>query len=295
LPLSRLNTAHSGIASAGLLFGAMCWGTVWYPYRLLEQAGISGTVASIYTYSLSILLGLILFYRHRHAAWKQPLNFYMLGIAVGWTNLSYVLAIIDGQVMRVMLLFYLSPLWTLILAKFFLHEQINFQRYLVIFVSLSGAALMLWQPGDWPMPRNRAEWLGLSSGIGFAVSNVITRHSKQLSLSAKTMSVWLGVVMVSLLFVPFLSMPFAWPHQISLHDWGLIVIVTMMLMLATLLVQYGVTHLPATQATVLFMFELVVAAIASYCLTDEVMTMREWLGGMLVVSATLYAAITHSV
>ncbi len=294
MPFSKLNTAHSGIASAGLLFGAICWGTVWFPYRLLEQAGVSGTVASIYTYTLSSLFGLCLFYRYRQHAWRQTINFYLLAITVGWTNLSYVLAIIDGQVMRVMLLFYLSPLWTLILAKFFLHEQINFQRYLVIFISLTGATMMLWKPGDWPLPHNAAEWLGLSSGIGFAVSNVITRHSKQLSLPAKTMAVWLGVVVVSLVFLPLLSQPFVWPDQIALQEWVLILIVTVMLMLATLLVQYGVTHLPATKATVLFMFELVVAAIASYFLTDEVMTLREWLGGLLVVSATLYAAIMRA-
>ncbi len=296
MPIHHLNTAHQGIARAGLLFGAFCWGTVWFPYRLLEQAGISGTVASVYTYSLSVLFGILLFYKQRHGQWwRQPINFYLIGLAVGWTNLSYVLAIIDGQVMRVMLLFYLSPLWTLILAKFFLHERINAQRYTVIAISLLGAGLMLWQPGDWPLPHNQAEWLGLSSGLGFAVSNVMTRHSQQLSVPAKTMAVWLGVVLVSLAFVPFLSMPFALPQQLNVHDWGLLLLVTMMLMLATLLVQYGVTHLPATQATVLFMFELVVAALASSILTDEVMSMREWLGGCLVVAATLYAALTHSV
>lgn len=289
------HSPHAALASAGLLFGAVCWGIIWYPYRILEQHGISGTAASIYAYSLCIVAGLVLFRKHYRGALQQPINFILLGLAVGWANLSYVLAIIDGQVMRVMLLFYLSPLWTVLLAKFFLHEHLDLKRMFIIFIALAGAVVMLWQPNAWPLPENRAEWLGLSSGMAFAVSNVITRHSTVLSLPAKSMSVWLGVLIVALVFTPYLSLHLPMPQEISLHDWGMLIIVTLMLLLATIFVQYGVTHLMATQATVLFMFELVVAAIASSLLTDEVMSMREWLGGAMVVSASLYAAWMNSV
>jgi len=40
----------------------------------------------------------------------------------------------------------------------------------------------------------------------------------------------------------------------------------------------------------LFMFELVVAAVASYFLTDETLSVREWFGGALIVVAALFAA-----
>jgi drug/metabolite transporter (DMT)-like permease len=70
----------------------------------------------------------------------------------------------------------------------------------------------------------------------------------------------------------------------------LILLVALLLMAATLLVQYGITHIPVTKASVLFMFELVVAAIAAYFLTDETMSLREWLGGALIVVAALFAA-----
>ena len=61
-------------------------------------------------------------------------------------------------------------------------------------------------------------------------------------------------------------------------------------MAATLCVQYGISHIPVTKASVLFMFELVVAAVASYLLTDEIFSFREWLGGTLIVVAALFAA-----
>jgi drug/metabolite transporter (DMT)-like permease len=71
------------------------------------------------------------------------------------------------------------------------------------------------------------------------------------------------------------------------------VLIALLLMTATFLVQFGITHVPVTKASVLFMFELVVAAVASYYLTDETLSLREWLGGSLIVMAALYAAITH--
>jgi drug/metabolite transporter (DMT)-like permease len=48
--------------------------------------------------------------------------------------------------------------------------------------------------------------------------------------------------------------------------------------------------LPATRASVVFLFELVVAAIASYYLANESMALNEWLGGCLIVLAALCAA-----
>jgi hypothetical protein len=36
----------------------------------------------------------------------------LLALLFGWCNFSYTWAVSEGMVMRVLLLFYLSPLWT---------------------------------------------------------------------------------------------------------------------------------------------------------------------------------------
>ena len=208
----------------------------------------------------------------------------------GWTNLSYVLAIIDGEVMRVMLLFYLSPLWTLVLAHFWLKERTNKRGVAVIILSLIGAFTMFWQEGSLPLPNNHAEWLALSAGMGFAMTNVITRYASNLTLTAKCMAVWVGVLLMSLIFIVFQDAPFPNPIAMDVMNWLLMLIVALVLMGATLFVQYGITHIPVTKASVLFMFELVVAAVGSYFLTDEILSLREWFGGALIIVAGLFAA-----
>lgn len=277
----------------GLLFGALCWGIIWFPYRILSEAGISGIASSFYTYSITILIGIIIFAREWRGISKLPLSIVWLGLVAGWTNLSYVLAIIDGEVMRVMLLFYLSPLWTLILAHFWLKEKTQLTGYVAITASLLGAFIMLHDPqiGGLPLPRNTAEWLALSAGIGFSMTNVITRKSTHLTLTAKSFAVWLGVLFVSLICIPLIPDSFPLPATISATSWLIMLLIALLLMAATLLVQYGVTRIEATRASVLFLFELVVAAVASYYLANETMDINEWIGGGLIVIAAVIAAL----
>lgn len=284
----QINKHH--IAVFGLLFGATCWGIIWYPYRLMQEAGISGVASSFYTYSIAAAIGMLIFARHWRGFLHLPKSAYWLALAAGWTNLSYVLAVIDGEVMRVMLLFYLSPLWTLILAHFWLKERSGWKGVLVIAISLLGAYIMLWQPNSWPVPKNDAEWLALGSGLGFALTNVITRRSTHLTLRVKSMAVWLGVIFVATLMIPFQDTPFPTPDVFSQTNWLMMLLVAILLISATWLVQYGITQIPVTRASVIFLFELVVAAVASYYWANEAMSLREWLGGSLIIVAAVVAA-----
>ncbi|HEY0268226.1 MAG TPA: DMT family transporter [Methyloradius sp.] len=279
-----------GTAILGLLFGAVCWGIIWYPYRIMQEAGVSGVASSFYTYLIAVVLASLIFMRQWPYVFKQPQIILLLAVVAGWTNLSYVLAVIDGEVMRVMLLFYLSPLWTLILAHFWLKERADIKAIMVIAVSLTGAFIMLWQPGALPLPNNHAEWMALSSGMGFALTNVITRKSTNLTIPAKSMAVWLGVIFMALVFMPFQPLPFPSPAFFNMVNWLVMLFIALLLMAATWLVQYGITHIPVTRASVIFLFELVVAAIASYYLAGEKMALHEWIGGGFIVVAALFAA-----
>ena len=55
---------------------------------------------------------------------------------------------IHGQVMQVLLLFYLAPLWTVVFARMLLGERAGAVGALVMLLSLIGAAVMLWKTGS---------------------------------------------------------------------------------------------------------------------------------------------------
>ncbi|MGP1718146.1 MAG: DMT family transporter [Methylophilus sp.] len=292
MSLAHKQKAHQQkyFALAALIYGAISWGLIWYPYRLLNDSEIAGVQSSVMSFWLALLIGGLLFWRRYPHIAKVPASAYWLSLVAGWTNLAYVLAIIDGEVMRVMLLFYLSPLWTLLLARIWLHERWQRPQLLAIALSLVGAELML-TDGQWglPWPQSTSDWLALSAGIGFSITNVITRFSTHLTVATKSMLVWLGVFSLSVIVLLWQEglAGFAMLRSVSISDMSLLLIIALMITSATLLVQYGVTKIPAIQASVLFMFELIVAAVAAYFLANETMSLIEMFGGLCIVAAGL--------
>ncbi len=279
---------------AGILSGALVWGLIWYPYRVLQDAGISGPLATLITYLLAMLFGIFMLPRVvreiRSAGWWAL----YLVLSAGWANFGYVLAMLHGEVMRVLLLFYLAPVWTILFSFWLLGERLNRYGYAVIGLSLGGAFTMLWEPAlGMPFPQNRSEWIGLSAGMGFALSNVVSRRASHLSVEAKSFSIWFGTVVLTL---PLLGWQGGW--QISGIDtdaWLILGLLGLALCACSFAVQYGVTHMPANRAMLLFLFELVVAAIASYFLANEAMGLRDWIGAALIISASLLSGKLYAV
>lgn len=276
-----------------LFIGAGIWGLLWYPYRLLEQADINGPTSATITYLIALLLGLVVFRKSLSASRLSNGNPYLLfwiGLLVGCACMAYILGVIHGEIMRVLLLFYLAPLWTIIFSRFLLQEKLSLYGYSVIFISLSGATTMLWQPGNnFPLPSSYADWMGLAGGFAFALSNVLIRKDQSHSVQLKSLAVWLGVVVVGLSYSLFLPMPHPLT-EIPLYSWLLLLGTGLAVFVLSLVLQYGLTHVPANQAIVLLLSELVVAAVAAYLLTSESMTLREWVGGAMIVSASLFSS-----
>ena len=273
---------------AGVLSGALVWGLIWYPFRMLQDVGVSGPLATLITYLLAMLCGLLMLPRVWHELSKAGWWAVGLLLSAGWSNFGYVLAVLHGEVMRVLLLFYLAPLWTILFSYWLLDERLNRYGYLVIALSCSGAFIMLWEPQlGMPLPENLAEWIGLSAGMSFALSNVVSRRAAHLSVTARSSSVLLGT---ALLTAPLLLWQGGLPDQlrsISAQAWLILGLLGIVLCATSFAVQYAITHLPANRAIILFLFELVVAATGSYFLAGEAMELRDWLGALLIVSASL--------
>ncbi|MDO8988148.1 MAG: DMT family transporter [Sideroxyarcus sp.] len=279
----------------GVLSGALVWGLIWYPYRFLQDSGVSGAMATLITYVLAMLSGAFMLPR----IWRERSTFgwwaLLLVFSAGWANLGYVLGMLQGEVMRVLLLFYLAPVWTILFSFWLLGERLNRYGYFIIALSLGGAMVMLWEPElGVPVPQNLSEWLGLSAGMGFALSNVVSRRAAHLSVQMKSYSLWMGTVVLTLPFLLWQGGVSGLAAAISASSWLLLALMGIVLCATSFAVQFGVTHLPANRAVVLFQFELVIAAISSYFLAQEVMELRDWLGAALIVSASLLSGKLYS-
>lgn len=268
----------------GLMVGASVWGIVWYPYRVLEAQGMSGIEASILTYIAALFWGGLLWRKQLRGVRSVPLLI-AVGLAAGACNLGYILSTLFGEVTRVLLLFYLSPLWTVLFARLLLGERVTRVGIGVMALSLTGAVVMLWHPEKGvPVPSSLAEWLGLGAGVCFSFSNVLIKKTSDISIEHKTMAIFLGVITLSLIAMPLLP---GKPWALAAYAWPMILLVGLTLVFTNAIVQYGITHLSASRAIVVMLFELVIAALAAWLLAGETLGLREWAGGLLIVGASL--------
>ena len=284
--------SHQFGAILSLLLAATLWGVFWYPLRLLEQHGLHGLWSTLLIYSGTLPTMLLLMRGHWGDFSKAPWMLLAIALASGWCNTTFILAVLEGNIVRVLLLFYLSPLWATLMGWLFLREQLQRDSLLVLVLALTGAIIMLWQPETGlPWPQHRADWLALSSGFSFALVNVLVRHTQKVSVYTKTASAWLGVIVVASLLIIL--------GERSLGDASVytltsaFVLGALVLVVMTLTVVYGVTHLPVYRSSVILLFEVVAGAVSAQLLTDEIVLLREWVGGGLVILAAYFSAHAH--
>ncbi len=285
--------SHPLLPVFSLLFSATLWGLVWYPLRLLEVNGLAGAWSALVSYGAALLACAWVFVRESRAVGENLAYLLLMGLAAGWCNVAFIMAVLDGTVVRVLLLFYLSPFWAVCLGWLLLGERLDTRSRFVFVIAVCGAMVMLWDTSlGAPWPSGTADWLAVSSGFAFALSNVFVRKLHHVTVLLKSSSSFLGVVLVAVAWIVMMrtGMPAVVP---AVFGWAALLGLGGFLIMA-LTVQYGITHMPLHRSAVILLFELVVGAVSALLLTDERVLPREWIGGGMIVLAAWVAAYIHT-
>lgn len=272
-----------------LLFSATFWGGVWYPLRLLEQRGLDGVWLTVVVYAAAFVVAAP-FVRGFSGIRPRWAEYLVLMVAAGWANLAFILAMLDGSVMRVLLLFYLSPVWALLFAHWLLHEAVSMKIASLMLLAMCGAVLMLWNPQlSHPWPQSTADWLALSAGVSFALGNVMIRRLYDQPLLLKTAVAWVGCLLVAgtALLVQQQQLPDIIPAVLV----AAMVLGIAGFMLSTVALQYGVTHMKVQRSAIILLFELVAGAVSSMWLAGELLQSRDYAGGAMIILASYLVSV----
>ena len=117
----------------------------------------------------------------------------------GLALLFYTLAFLYTDVIRAMLLYYLTPIWSTLLAALVLGEKITFQRIIAIFFAVMGMLIIFGLGLNFPIPRNLGDWMGICSGIVWAVAIVRIRKYENHSAIDMTVGFFLWSVVIALI------------------------------------------------------------------------------------------------
>ncbi len=287
--MSSQPTSHYFPALACVV-AAVLWGLFWYPLRLLEEMGVPGLWASLIIYSFAVIFVIPVCFKKRAEFLKFKVECLLMGLFAGWTNLAFILAVLEGEVVRVLVLFYLSPIWAILLAVLILHERLTRVGLCSLILAMVGAGLMLWRPElSYSNGIGLVEFYAITSGMAFAVTNIVVRKIGSTPIVVKMGASWLGVIVLTLFALWFVQLPVP---EITAHSGFLVLLIGFPAMyVMTWAAQYGVTHLPIQRSSVIFLLEIVAGAISAALWTDEIVSNIEYVGGVLIISAGLISII----
>ena len=274
------------------LVAATLWGLYWIPLRFLDNSGISGLWASVLIYFVSFFFIFPRFYSLRADFYASKTLYILLAIFAGWTNLGFVLALLEGEVVRVMILFYLSPVWATLLALFILHERLKKRNIFALVLAVAGVFLISWHPEiEFMKSFDRADFYAISSGLAFAVTNIIVRRIGGLTHTVKMCSAWFGVIVLAGCGILLTQDSFP---IVTLNNVLLIIVLGFPLMIImTWTAQYAVSNLPIYLSSVLFLFEIIVGAVSAVMLANELITVIQFIGIAMILSAGLINTIKN--
>lgn len=274
-----------------LLAGSVLWGLFWWPLKALDAAGINGGFVQLFAYGLAALVLLPFAWRGLSRCRAQLGLLLLIALLGGWANASFATSLTYGSVVRVMLLFYLAPVWTILAARIFLAEPFTRLRLAALALALAGLATTLGGPQAYATPWSAIDLLALSSGLAFALSNVAIRVGHTLPDAVRATAVCAGCALVSLGFIYWNGQ--ALPALNAAHAWGLAALALAWVLPGTLATFYGVARLDAGKAAILLLAELVVGVFSAVLIGGEHLSAQETIGGVLILTAAVIEARTE--
>jgi drug/metabolite transporter (DMT)-like permease len=274
-------------APLAVLFSAVLWGTLWIPVRRMGEAGSGGPWATTLGFFLPlvILLPVALGRGRRTLEGLRALGPASLWLALGIA--LYAEGVVRGQIARVILLFYLTPVWSTLLARIVLGAPITGRRLATMALGLAGMLVIFGAGAGIPGPRGAGDWMGLSAGFAWAVAIVHVNREPGPRLFDR---VFVPFVFLGPVFFLVTLIPGDGGSDIALRlvagslPW-LLALGLLWMLPAVWLTVFGATHVEPGRFAILLMLEIVVGLTTAWLLTDEPHGTRELLGAALVLGA----------
>jgi drug/metabolite transporter (DMT)-like permease len=285
-------TGRPSLAVMALVLNALVWGISWWPLRELQAHGLHPLWSTVLIYLLAAI-GVLVW---KPQAWRgvlQHRGLLLLLVASGLTNVGFNWAVTVGDVVRVVLLFYLMPAWSVLMAWVLLNEKPSTGSLLRLALALAGVVIVLKSPGSpWPVPASIADWLALMGGLCFALTNVLLRKHGQTPAESRMLAMFGGgAIMASVAAWAGMSAQIVPPPAFAVAGVPAALGLCLAFLLGNMALQYGAARLAASTTALVMLTEILFASASSAWLDAAEFSTRTLAGGSLIVLAALLAAL----
>ena len=284
---------HFKIAIA-LAFSAGAWGIYWLPQRILVEGGLTGGWGTIAQMIIGFLILLpIAFWRlikKKETGFGLPIT----GLLVGGGFICYALSFLLTDVVRALILFYMTPIWTTIFEILFLKKTPGKERILTLSMALGGLWLVFSKQTILPLPENAGDWLALAGGAIFAGGMIRLEIIKTEGVFPIIFSFFfygaIFNIVAGFFLVDYLGQMPAFDAFISMSTF--LILISIFYFIPTgIVILWAPSKLGAGLCSILFLTEIVVGVISSSILTEEPFGWREAVGSSLIVVGGVLAVV----
>ena len=275
------------LASLIVVCFGMLWGFYWLPLRQIDGLGLTGPWGTVAIMVVAVVLLLPWGWRGRHALrGSHPMAIASLVLG-GCSLLLYSLGLLYGRVGIIVILFYLTPIWSTLIGRYLFGWPITGARVAALLAGVVGLLLMLGAEGGMPVPHGLGEWLGLASGFFWAIASIGIKVKATAGPAESTFLFAVGALLGGLILAPILA---PLPDLSALPDPGAVVgwvIFTGALWWALSIVGllWATTKLEPARVGILMISEVLVSVASAALIVGEVLTPTELMGGTLVLVA----------
>ena len=268
-----------------LFVSSVGWGLTWIPLKALNELGLDSLQLILIAFASATLVVSPWLFK-QYATWKKQTGLmFLIAFTGGFANTSFQVALYHGEVIRVMILFYMLPVWSVLGGRLILKEKIDTLRIITVLLCLGGAYIILeaWQT-SWT-DLNWIDFLALGSGFGLSMTIILFRFALDIPVMSKIASAFIGSsVLTGLAFIPFPATSSQVEHSTLL--WA-VLYGAFWLTLISIGTQWAVTRMDAGRSAVIIVMELVTAVVSIALLTEANLTWTEMTGALMVLSAAI--------
>jgi drug/metabolite transporter (DMT)-like permease len=253
------------------------WGVLWVPMRHIEAMGLSGLWVVVLFHFLPTLAMLPLIAKAAPSSRRDWWRAAVAGALMGAGFALYALGLIVASVTKTVILFYMTPIWSTVIAYFVLRERAGWGRWLTIAVALVGCALVTGVSRD-ELRFDLADLLGLLSGMFWALGSVTIRRYDGLNFVNVTFLQYLFGGIMALLAALYLGDPIPQLNAL-LHAIPPAFLASAVVFLPSVLLIFRIMqYVSPGLVGILMLSEALVAAVSAAFWLGETLSSMQWIG-----------------
>ncbi len=271
----------------------LAWGIFWLPVRLIEDAGVGGAWTSVLLFAAATAAPLPWLFNRRVWSGNVP-NALFTGLLLGTAFALYTVSLVMTDVVRAILLFYMTPVWSTIADVTIYKRRLTPVRAISIALGISGMLAILGTGDGLPVPQNAGDWVALLSGLSWAAGTLRSHASPATNIVLPVFSFAL-CGLVSSIVILFWSGTHD-PALVRLDNatevvpW--IILMGILIFVPTnFLVVWAAQRIDSARVGILMMTEVLAGSVTAALWAGEPFGWRQGLGAALIVCAGLVEAL----